>query len=114
MTVNQHWGATKYNSQDQAFSFQKQVRFEQGSSPDLSSNASAGPDSQPQSSTPHWLPQPNQTFDISQIPFHSGVQDAATIGMEGLAAAAAQASKEFRVMCELKIKGQSLLCKGTE
>ena len=31
--VNQHWGTAQYNSQDQAFSFQKQVRFKQGSSP---------------------------------------------------------------------------------
>ena len=62
--VNQCRGAAQYNSQDQAFSFQKQVRFKQGSSPDLSSNASSGPAPQSQSSTPHQLPQPNQTFDV--------------------------------------------------
>ena len=101
--VNQHWGAVQYNSQDKAFSFQKQARFKQGPSPDLSSNTSSGPAPQPQSSTPHQLPQPNQTFNISQIPFHSGVQDAATIATEVSATAAAQVSKEFRHMWEPKI-----------
>ena len=79
------------------------MRFEQGSSPDLSSNTSSGPAPQPQSSTPHQLPQPNQTFNISQIPFHSGVQDATTIAAEVSAATAVQASKEFCCMCEPKI-----------
>lgn len=61
--VNQHCSADQYNSQDQAFSFQKQVRFKQGSSPDLSSNSSAGP-APPQSSTPLHLSHPaNHTFD---------------------------------------------------
>ena len=64
-TVNQCWDATQYNSQDQAFSFQKQVRFEQGSSPDLGSTITPDPGSQPQSSMPHRLPQPNQTFNVS-------------------------------------------------
>ena len=48
-TVNQHRGAAQYNSQDQPFSFQKQVRFEDNtSSPDLKPNA----DPQKQSSQP--------------------------------------------------------------
>ena len=51
--VNQCWGATQYSSQDQAFSFQKQVQFEPGSSPDLGSTTSPDPELQPQSSTPH-------------------------------------------------------------
>ena len=101
--VNQCWGAAQYNSQDQAFSFQKQVRFEQGSSPDLSSNTSSGPAPQPQSSTPHRLPQPNQTFNVNQIPFHYGVQDATTIAMEVSAATVVQASKEFGHMWEPKV-----------
>ena len=78
------------------------MRFEQGSSPDLSTNTSAGP-AQPQSSTPHCLSKPNCTFDVSQIPFHSGVQDAATIAAEVSAAAASQASKEFHCRREPKI-----------
>ena len=47
----------------------------------------------------------NYTFNISQIsPFTSGThQDAATITAEVLAAAAAQASKEFCHMCKPKI-----------
>ena len=102
-TVNQCWGAAQYNSQDQAFSFQKKGRFEQGSSPDLGSTTSLDPGLQPQSSMPHRLPQPNQTFDVSQIPFQSGVQDVATITTEVLAAAVVQASKEFRHMQESKM-----------
>ena len=102
-TVNQHRGAAQYSSQDQAFSFQKQVRFEPGSSPDLGSATSPDPELQPQSSTPHHVPQPNPTFDVSRIPFQSGVQDAATIAVEVSAAAAVQASKEFWHMWEPKI-----------
>ena len=103
-TVNQRRGAAQYNSQDQAFSFQKQVRFEQGSSPDLGSTASPDPGLQPQSSMPHSVAtaKPNLRH-LSQIPFQSGVQDAATIAMEVSAATAAQASKEFWHMREPKI-----------
>ena len=101
--VNQCWGATQYSSQNQAFSFQKQMRFEPGSSPDLGSATSPDPELQPQSSTPHRVPQPNQTFDISQIPFQSGVQDAATIAAEVSSATAVQASKELQHMREPKI-----------
>ena len=102
-TVNQCWGAAQYNSQDQAFSFQKQVSFKQGSNPDLGSNPSAGP-VPPQSSTPHRSSHPaNHTFDVSHIPFQSGVQDAVTITAEVSAAVAVQASKEFCQMREPKI-----------
>ena len=49
------------------------------------------------------LPQ-NRTFDISQIaPLSGNPQDAVTIAAEVSAAVAAQASKEFRHMCEPKI-----------
>ena len=102
-TVKQCQGAAQYISQDQAFSFQKQVQFEPGSSSDLGSATSPDPELQPQSSTPHQVPQSNQTFDVSQIPFQSGVRDAATIAVEVSAAAAAQVSKEFQCMWEPKI-----------
>ena len=49
------------------------------------------------------VPQPNQTFDISRIPFQSGIQDTAHIAVEVSAAAAVQASKEFWHMWEPKI-----------
>ena len=51
-TVNQHWGVAQYSSQDQAFSFQKQVQFKPGSSPYLGSTTSPDPELWPQSSTP--------------------------------------------------------------
>ena len=102
-TVNQCQGAAQYNSQDQAFSFQKQVRFKPRSSPDLGSTPSPDPELWPQSSTLHRVPPSNQTFNVSQIPFQSGVQDATTIAAEVSASAAAQASKEFRHMREPKI-----------
>ena len=42
-TVNKQRGMAQYNSQDQAFSFHKQVRYEDGtSSPDLNHNATSG------------------------------------------------------------------------
>ena len=59
--VNQCWGAAQYSSQDQTFSFQKQVRFEPRSSPDLGSAPSPDPELWPQSSTPHRVPPSNQT-----------------------------------------------------
>ena len=64
-TVNQCQGAMQYSSQDQAFSFQKQVRFKPGLSPDLGSATSPDPELQPQSSTPHQILPSNQTFDVS-------------------------------------------------
>ena len=113
-TVNKQWGVVHYDSQDQAFSFHKQVRFEDTSrSPDL--KPEVGPHSSPKSSTPHHgIPSLNRTFDISQTsPFMSGThQDAATIAAEVSTAVVAQASKEFRRMCEpkiIKFKG-GLLC----
>ena len=53
----------------------------------------------------------NRTFDVSGIPATNigNAQDAATIAAEVLAAAAAQASKEFRHMQEPKI---TKLCGG--
>ena len=53
----------------------------------------------------------NQTFDVSGIPPANldNAQDAATIAAEVSAAAAAQASKEFRCMREPKI---TKLCGG--
>ena len=115
-TVNQCRGAAQYHSQDQLFSFQKQVRFEDNtSSPNLKPNAdpqksSSQPmscilltmpnlSSHPHTSTPfggtRTLPQ-NRTFDISQIaPLSGNLQDAVTIAAEVSAAVAAQALKEF-------------------
>ena len=124
-TMNHHRGAAQYHSQDQPFSFQKQVRFEDNtSSPDL--KASAGlkksssqppmtgtlpnlPDlsSHPRTSTlfsgTRILPQ-NRTFDISQIaPLTGNPQDAVTIVAKISATAAVQASMDFHCMCEPKI-----------
>ena len=123
-TVNQHRGAAQYNSQDQPFSFKKQVRFEDNtSSPNLKPNADPKKQfsqpvpgtllilrnlsSHPHTSTPfsgtRTLLQ-NRTFDISQIaPLSGNPQDAATIAAEVSAAAVAQTSKEFCHMCKPKI-----------
>ena len=54
------------------FLFRNRCNLKPGSSPDLGSTTSLDLELQPQSSTPHRVPQPNQTFDISQIPFQSG------------------------------------------
>ena len=123
-TVNQCRGAAQYHSQDQPFSFQKQVRSEDNTiSPilkpkvdlkPLSSQPTTGilPElpklsSHPQTSMsfsatmilPHY-----RIFDISQIaPLSGNPQDAATIAAEVSAAVAVQASKEFHHMCEPKI-----------
>ena len=130
-TVNQCRGAAQYHSQDQPFSFQKQVRFkDQTSSPDLKPNAdppkqSSQPvsgtlpklpnlSSHPHTSTPfsgtRTLPQ-NRTFDVSEIaPLSGNPQDAVTIAAEVSAVVAAQASKEFHCMCKPKIlRGDILL-----
>ena len=98
-------GTAWYNNQDQAFTFQKQVRFEDGTgSPDLDPNL---PSSQPPKvSTPyHGTSNLNHMFDIGQLsPFASATQqDTATIVAEISAAAVAQASKEFCHMCEPQI-----------
>ena len=118
--MNQCKGA----AQDQPFSFQNQVRFEENtSSPNLKPNADPQkPSSQPVSGTSPTLPNlsshpytstpfggtrtlpQNRTFDISQIaPLSSNPQDAVTIAAEVSAAVAAQASKEFHCMCKSKI-----------
>ena len=122
-SVNQHRGAAQYHLQDQPFSFQKQVRFEdKTSSPDLKPNADPKKSSsQPISGTLPTLPNlsshphtsmpfsgtrtfpQNRTFDVSQIaPLSGNPQNAATIAAED-SAAAVQASKEFCHMCEPKI-----------
>ena len=99
---------------NQPFQFQKQVRFgDRPHQPDLESDTVAG--SGPQSShIPPYASMPfcgssqvplNCTFDVSRIPVSNtgNAQDAATIVAEVLAAAAAQASKEFWHMREPKI-----------
>ena len=102
--VNKQRGLAWYDSQDQAFSFQKQVRFEDGtSSPDLNPHITSGPT--PKASTPHdGMSNLKCTFDISQILPCGTHQDAATITAEVLVATMAQAFKGFCHMHESKIK----------
>ena len=113
-TVNTNRGAAVYHSPDQPFQFQKQVRFgDRPHQPDLESDtvASSGPQSShipPYASTPFCgssLVPLNHTFNVSGIPVSNtgNAQDAATIVAKVLAAAVAQASKEFRQMQEPKI-----------
>ena len=113
-TVNTNRGAVVYHSPDQPFQFQKQVQIrDRPHQPDLESDTVAGLGPQtshnpPCASTPfRGLGQVplNCTFDVSGIPVSntSNAQDAATITAEVLAAAAAQASKEFWHMREPKI-----------
>ena len=99
-TVNQCRGVTQYHSQDQPFSFQKQVKFENNtSSPELKPKADQNPLSNkptdgilPELSKPSTHPQTsmqfsaartlpcNRTFDVSHIaPLTGNPQDAATI-----------------------------------
>ena len=100
-----------YDTQDQLFSFRKHVWFgDRSQGPDLKSDADSEgqPDTDQNilhSSTPHCGAKPiNQTFDISHIPpLSSSPQDAAAIAAEVSVAAAAQASKEFHWMWDLKI-----------
>ena len=120
---------TQYESQDQAFSFHKQVWFEDNNSspelrPDVSS--SGGRSSQPVSAnvprlssiptlpnvpkftcTPHHVASAilsDKTFDVSPMaPLANSSKDAATIAAEVSAAATAQALKEFCKMREPKI-----------
>ena len=125
-TVNQCRGAAQYESQDQAFSFQKQVRFEDNnSSPELQPVMKLG-EGRPTLSLPVILPRLSDISGISHVPHHSSTpyrttlkdrtfdvkataplidesRHAATIAAEVSAAAAAQASKEFRRMREPKI-----------
>ena len=121
-TVNTNQGAVVYQSPEQAFSFQKHVRFrDRPNQPDLESDDvdSGAPMSSPPELPPHSL-MPfrgvnqaplNRTFDVSGIsPTNLGTaHDAATIAAEVLAAAAVQASKEFWQMQEPKI---TKLCSG--
>ena len=111
-TVNTRRGAAVYESQDQPLSFQKHVRFgDRSRMPDLKSDDTDSEDPQtlpptiPRSSTPYRGKRPrNETFDISHIPNLTNVpHDAAAIAAEVSAAAAAQASKEFRRMRDPKI-----------
>ena len=120
----------QYESQDQAFSFQKQVRFEDNnSSPELGPVMNSGegrptlslpvipPRIQPRlldisgilhalhhSSTPYRTVPQNRTFDIEPTaPLVEESRHTATIATEVSAAAAAQASKEFQRMWQPKI-----------
>ena len=125
-TVNQCRGAAQYESQDQAFSFQKQVRFEDNnSSPELGPVMNSGegrptlslPVIPPRlsdisgilhaphhSSTPYRTIPRDRTFDIEPTaPLINESRHVATIVAEVSAAAAAQASKEFWRMREPKI-----------
>ena len=120
-TVNQHRGAAQYVSQDQAFSFQKQVRFEDNnSSPKLGPDMNLG-GGRPalsltvipprlsdisgilhvprHSSTPYRTIPKDRTFNVEPSePLIDESRHVATIVAEVSAAVAAQASKEFRRM----------------
>ena len=125
-TVNQCRGAAQYESQDQAFSFQKQVRFkDNNSSPELGPVMNSGggrptlslPVIPPRlsdisgilhvphhSSTPYRTVPKDHTFDVEpSVPLIDESRHAATIAAEVSAAAAAQTSKEFWQMREPKI-----------
>ena len=126
-TVNQQWGAAQYESQDQAFSFHKQVRFEDNeSSPELKpgvklrggrsslmlpvinprlSDISNIPHAPPKfSSTPYRVIPKDRTFDVGpSVPLIDESRYAAMIAAEVSAAVAAQASKEFCRMWDPKI-----------
>ena len=128
-TVNTCRGAAQYESQDQAFSFPKQVRFEDDhSSPELGPVTNSGegrptptlpvipprlsdisrishPTHPPHySSTPYRALIHDHTFDVEPVaPIVNESRQVANIAAEVSAAAAAQASKEFRRMREPKI-----------
>ena len=111
-TVNTRRDAAVYESQDQPLPFLKHVRFgDRSKMPDLKSDDADSedlhtlPPTTPHSSTPHHGKRPrNETFDISHIPNLTNVpHDAVAIAAEVSAAAAAQASKEFRRMRDPKI-----------
>ena len=128
-TVNTRRGAAQYESPDQAFSFQKQVRFEDDhGSPKLGPVMNSG-EGRPTptlpviplrlldisrishsthppnySSTPYRAPIHGNTFDVEPAaPIINESRQVANIAAEVSAAAAAQASKEFRRMREPKI-----------
>ena len=116
-TINATQGAAIYHLPDQAFSFHKQVQFEDRPNwPDLKSDADLGKQVPPLYS--HNLPYSSTLIelvlfqqicliihsDVSGIlPLAGNPQDAATIAAEVSAAAVAQALKEFRCMREPKI-----------
>ena len=119
-TVNTRRGAAVYDSPDQPYSFQKHVRFgDRFKQPDLESGVEESgittkipkvttTQIPARSSTPYRGASEgpmNRTFDVSGIlpPNLGAAHDAATIAAEVSAAAAAQASKEFRRMREPKI-----------
>ena len=125
-TVNSHRGAAQYESQYQAFSFHKQVRFkDNNSSPELRPDVKSGggrsslmlpfitprlsdisgiPHVPKYSSTPYRTVPSDRTFEVRpSAPLVDDSRNAATIAAEVSAAAAAQASKEFHRMCEPKI-----------
>ena len=125
-TINQCRGAAQYESQDQAFSFHKQVRFEDNNSspklrPDMKFGGGRSSLSLPvilprlsdisgishapkYSSTPYPDAPRDRTFDVGpSAPLIDESRNAATVAAEVSAAAAVQASKEFCRMCELKI-----------
>ena len=125
-TVNPRRGAAQYESQDQAFSFHKQVRFEDNnSSPELRPDVKSGggrstlalpviaprlsdisgiPHAPKHSSTPYRAIPSNRAFNVgTSAPLVDDSRNVATIAAEVSAAAAAQASKEFCPMCEPKI-----------
>ena len=88
--VNTRRGAAIYESQDQPFSFRKQVQFgDRLQMPDLKSDADSddqqnSPPTTPRSSTPHCGAKPmNQTFDVSHIPnLTGGPQDTAALQLK--------------------------------
>ena len=119
-TVNTNRGVAVYHSPNQPFRFQKQVwSGDRSHRPDLELDT-AGLGVPPTSHLPPFSSTPfhgssqvplNHTFYVSGIPVTNvgNAQDAATIVAEVLAAAVAQASKEFRCMREPKI---TKLCGG--
>ena len=116
-TVNTRRIAAVYNTQDQAFSFRKQVWFgDRSQGPDLKSDTDSEDQSSVgqnvlQSSTPHrGAKLMNRIFDISHIPPMTGnPQDMAAITAEVSAAVAAQVLKEFhRMWYDLSVEGVPL------
>ena len=125
-TVNSRRGAAQYKSQDQAFSFHKQVRFEDNnSSPELKPDVKLGggrstlalpviapglsdisgiPHAPKYSSTPYHAIPSNRMFDVgTSTHLVDDSRNMATIAAEVSAAAAVQVFKEFHRMQEPKI-----------
>ena len=116
-TVNTNWSTAVYHSPDQPFPFHKQVWFrDRLNQPDLKSDTVGDqvPWQSSSSCIPLYSSTPfcgssqvllNRTFDVSGKPISNtgNPQDAGTIVAAVLAAAVAQASKEFWHMQEPKI-----------